>query len=73
MHTDSKNDSFFVRRGFKDARDFYAQYLHLSGIFILDEATAPARAVFSPNREARYPLAREVVTALMQCLTAAHL
>ena len=70
MHTDRKDDAFFARRGLKDARNFYAQYLHLSGIFVLDEATAPARAVFSPNREARHPLSKESVTALMQCLTA---
>jgi hypothetical protein len=71
MHTDRKDDSFFARRGFKDARDFYAQYLHLSGMFVLDEANTPARAIFSPNREARHPLSREAVTVLMQCLTSA--
>jgi hypothetical protein len=71
MRTDRKDDSFFARRGLKDARDFYAQYLHLSGIFVLDEATAPARAVFSPNREARHPLSKVAVSALMQCLTSA--
>jgi hypothetical protein len=71
MHTDGKDDSFFASRGLKDARDFYAQYLHLSGIFVLDEATAPARAIFSPNREARHPLPKDVITGLMQCLTSA--
>jgi hypothetical protein len=71
-HTDEKDDAFFVRRGFKDARDFYAQYLHLGGIFVLDEATEPARAIFSPNREARLPLAKETLSALMQCLTSAQ-
>jgi hypothetical protein len=71
LHTERKDDSFFARRGLKDARDFYAQYLHLSGIFVLDEATAPARATFSPNREARHPLPKDAMTALMQCLTSA--
>jgi hypothetical protein len=71
LHTDRKDDSFFARRGLKDARDFYAQYHHLSGIFVLDEATAPARVIFSPNREARQPLPKEAVTVLMQCLTSA--
>src|SRR5437879_10824302 len=71
-HTDGKDDAFFARRGFKDARDFYAQYLHLGGIFVLDEATDPTRAIFSPNREARQPLAKEVLSALMHCLTASH-
>ena len=70
-HTDQKDDAFFAHRGFKDARDFYAQYLHLGGICVLDEATAPARAIFSPNREARHPLSKEAVAAFMQCLTSA--
>jgi len=72
MHTDRKDDAFFARRGLKDARDFYAQYLHLSGVFVLDEATAPAGAIFSPNREARHPLSKQALTGLMQCLTSAH-
>jgi hypothetical protein len=72
-HTDTSDDTFFARRGFKDARDFYAQYLHLGGIFVLDEATAPARAVFSANREARQPLPKEALAALMQCLTAVQM
>jgi hypothetical protein len=72
-HTDRKDDTFFARRGFKDARDFYAQYLHLGGIFVLDEATTPARAVFSANREARQPLPKEALTALIQCLTSGQM
>ena len=71
LHADRKDQAFLARGGFKDARGLYAQYVHLSGIFLLDEATTPARAIFSPNREARHPLAREIVTAAMQCLTAA--
>ena len=35
-HTDSKDDVFFARRGFKNARDFYAHYLHLGGVFVLE-------------------------------------
>jgi hypothetical protein len=71
VHTDGKDDAFFAHRGLKDARDFHAQYLHLSGIFVLDEATAPAGVIFSPNREARHPLTREAVGVLMQCLSSA--
>ena len=71
LHADRKDDAFFARRGFKDARAFYAQYLQLGGIVLLDAATAPARARFSPNREARQPLPQEAVTALMRCLTSA--
>jgi hypothetical protein len=70
MHADLRDDSFFARRGFKDARDFHARYLHLGGIFVLDEATAPARALFWFNREARHPLPTEVVSAMAACLTA---
>jgi hypothetical protein len=72
-HTDTRDDAFFVRRGFKDARDFYAQYLHLGGIFVLDEASSPAAVAFLANREARQPLPKEALTALMQCLTAGQM
>jgi hypothetical protein len=70
LHADRKNDAYFARRGLKDARDFYARYLRLGGVFVLDEASAPRRAIFAPNREARHPLSSEVVTLLLQCLSA---
>jgi hypothetical protein len=72
-HTDTRDDAFFARRGFKDARDFYAQYVHLSSIFVLDEANESARAVFFANREARQPLPKEALAALMRCLTAVQM
>ena len=72
-HTDTKDDAFFARRGFKDARDFYAQYLHLGGVVALDEASSPASVVFLANREARQPLPKEALTALMQCLTSVQM
>jgi hypothetical protein len=71
QHSDRKDDDFFARRGLKDARDFYAHYLHLGGICVLDESTATAGAIFWPNREARHPLSPPAATALMQCLTSA--
>jgi len=71
-HADGQDDAFFTRRGLKDARGFHAQYLHLGGIFVLDEATAPARASFAPNREARHPLPGAALAALTQCLTQAE-
>jgi hypothetical protein len=71
--TDTRDDVFFTRRGFKDARDFYAQYLHLGGIFVLDEASESAGAIFVPNREARQPLPKEALTALLQCLSAGQM
>jgi hypothetical protein len=72
MHSDRKDDAFFARRGLTNARDFYARYLHLGGIFLLDEAAEPPRAVFSPNREARHPLPREAVAGLTCCLANAR-
>ena len=38
---------------------------------VLDEAAASPRASFTPNREARHPLSKEALPALMQCLTSA--
>jgi hypothetical protein len=68
-HADQKDDAFFARRGLETARDFYAHYLHLGGIFVLDEAAVPPHAIFRANREARHPLPREVVTALIARLS----
>jgi len=70
-HTDHKDDAFFARRGLRDARDFYAHYVHLGGVFVLDEATVPARTVFSANRDARRPLPAEALARLTTCLTSA--
>lgn len=67
QHADRKDDDFFARRGLKNARDFYAQFLHLGGICMLCDASA----IFWPNREARHPLPQAALTALMQCLTSA--
>jgi hypothetical protein len=65
-HSDTRDDEFFAHRGLKTAREFYAQYLHLSGVFLLDESNA----VFVANREARRPLASDIVTATTACLGA---
>jgi hypothetical protein len=69
LHTDRKDDAFFARRGFKDAGDFHARSLRLSGVFVLDEAARLPRAIFAANREARHPLANEVVSLLIQRLS----
>src|SRR5207248_6474803 len=53
LHSDARDDLFFTRRGFRNARDFYAHYLHFSGIFVLDEAAVPLGTFFFANREAR--------------------
>jgi hypothetical protein len=65
-HNDTSDDAFFTRRGFKSARDFHAQYLHLSATIILGETAA-----FVSNREARRPIAKDVEFALTTCLSAA--
>jgi hypothetical protein len=65
-HSDAKDDTYFARRGLKDARDFYAQYLHLSGMFVVDEASA---SIFWSNREARHPLSKEAMAGLSACLS----
>ena len=70
QHNDHRDDVFFARRGFRDARDFYAQYLRLSGIFALDEGPTGRRASFAANREARHPLSSEVLGRLISCLDA---
>jgi hypothetical protein len=71
LHTDGKDDVFFERRGLRNARDFYAQYLHLSGVLVLDEAGPRTSAVFFANREARRPLPSEAVARLTASLNAA--
>jgi hypothetical protein len=64
-HADQKDDAFFSRRGFKDARSFHAQYLHLSGVIGFDEN---AGATLFANRQARRPLPAEALTQLLKCL-----
>jgi hypothetical protein len=63
-HAEAKDDTFFARRGFEAARDFYAQYLHLSAVFVLDEAM-PA---WWQNREARRPMDHDAAASLENCL-----
>jgi hypothetical protein len=68
MHSDQKDDAFFARRGFLSARDFHVQFLHLGGVFVVEEGEAPPAVVSSENREARHPLPRDAVAALSACL-----
>jgi hypothetical protein len=67
-HSDTRDDAFFVRRGLKDARDFYARYLYLSAIVVLDEAPAATVSALWLNNEARRPLSKEVLSGLTRCL-----
>jgi hypothetical protein len=70
MHSDSKDDAFFARRGHLTARDFYSRYLNLGGVVVLlDEASAAPEAAFWPNPEARHPLSPQATAALAACLS----
>jgi hypothetical protein len=66
--SDRKDDAFFVHDGLKDARDFSKRYVRLGGVFVVNEAGPPPRAIFSANREARRPLPAEAVAGLTACL-----
>jgi hypothetical protein len=72
---DRKDDAFFTRRGFESARDFYAHYLRLSAVLLLNLVNAGARqgAAFVGiwlNKEARLPLPEGAATACLRCLQA---
>ena len=62
------DDAFFTARGFTSARNFYAHYLRLSAVCVVD--TAQARAAYWPNREAKHPLPTEPARAVRRCLGA---
>jgi hypothetical protein len=65
---DRRDDPFFARRGFESARDYYAAWLRLSGVFSRSEVNGQASAAYWPNREARHPLPREAATAVLRRL-----
>jgi hypothetical protein len=67
-HTDQKDDDSFVRRGFPNARAFYAQYVRLGGLFVVNEVSASRSVIKWENPEARHALPREAVTALLCAL-----
>ncbi len=64
-HNDASDDAFFARRGFPRARDFHAQWLRLSAVFVLSE---PDGLLYVANAEARHPLANDVIGALTTSL-----
>jgi hypothetical protein len=68
-HAERKDDTFFTRRGLKDARDFHTRFLNLGGVLVLDESSSPARVVSFSNRAARHPLPNEALTRLLNCLS----
>jgi hypothetical protein len=65
---DRRDNSFFARRGFESARDYYAHWLRLSGVFSRSEVKGRVSAAFWANRESRHPLPRDAVTAVLRCL-----
>jgi hypothetical protein len=62
-HIDTRDDAFFERGGFGDARTFLNHYLRLSGVVVLDNARA---TVVWANREAKHPLRVEVLAPLIR-------
>lgn len=70
QHNDQNDEAFFTRRGFKSARDFYAQYLRLSGVFMIDEVVTTH---YVANREARRPLPADAVAAVLTLAQSADL
>jgi hypothetical protein len=65
---DHRDDAFFAARGFTTARDFYAHYLRLSGVVLL-ETTSQAHTVFWLNPEAKHQLPGEAALAVRRCLS----
>lgn len=67
---DQKDDDFFKRRGFTDARDFARQFPRLSAVVYLAPHTGnPAKAsILWPNPQARHPLSSEIANALRPAL-----
>ncbi len=61
---DAKEDAFFVRRGFKGARDFNLRYRRLGGVVVWCEAAgANHRAALWTNGSARIGLPERAVAA----------
>ena len=66
---DAKDEEFFTRRGFDDARSFYDRYLRLGGVLVWCEgAVGDARAALWSNRSARIPLPERDARAVLRCL-----
>ena len=69
---DSKDETFFARRGFKGTRGFYERYLRLGAVFVWSEgAVGDARATLWINRSARIALPERAGRACLRCLRTA--
>jgi hypothetical protein len=67
---DHKDDHYFARRRFADAREFLHYYYRLSAVCLCDLSAAAAPLLWT-NKEARHPLPRDVGVAFMRCLATA--
>jgi len=65
QHADARDDGFFGRKGVASARDFYAGYVRLGGVFVVDEA---AGVTLWLNPEAKRPLPSGLGSAVVTCL-----
>jgi len=64
LRADARDDAWFAARGLLDARDFYAHYLRLAGVFVVDEDRTQESPLYVANRGARRPLPTEVIGRL---------
>jgi len=66
---DTKDETFFARRGLEGARDFYERYLRLGGVLVWCEGSlGDTRAALWVNRSARIPLPERDIRAVVRCL-----
>jgi hypothetical protein len=66
---DTKDETFFARRGFAGTRGFYDRYLRLGGVLVWREGSVgDARAALWINRSARIPLPERDIRAVVRCL-----
>jgi hypothetical protein len=68
---DSKDEAFFLGRGYEGARGFYERYLRLGAVLVWCEgATGDARAALWTNRSARIAFPERAGRACLSCLRA---
>jgi hypothetical protein len=68
---DRKEEAAFIRRGYESARDFLGYFARLSAVLVLPDGIVNSGGTFHwLNPLARYPLPREIVTALARATDA---
>jgi hypothetical protein len=69
QRAEQKDDAFFARRGFANARDFLHSYGRLGAVVTCHGASArTAPAALWANKEARHPLPNELATIIRRLL-----